>query len=882
MNKQDINLFKSDKKQTIVNIRMTEKRKFSLYEENKLLQESCKLTKELIEILTKTKRKLTEINKIARFLCSFSNFVNFIKLSHSCLDDLIYYVSSKIKHEFYPPFNFLFKIGDYGDKFYIILKGSVSIMIQNKFDMLLSFKDYYYFIAKLYLLDEKELFRINTESNPFTYHTSKELNDLFYQIELDNNLLNNDLSVKLLSEASIKICVIYLKAKQELIPNIKTIKIKTVEERKIKHSITIDRSKRSAFGNDISLPIKTEYNLTANEYIKLLNPSSNTSDINKQKLVPITSLKIFSLLNAGDKFGEIALTNKVKARTASIYFNEETNLGSFDQKSFKQCIQQIDLKQRGQFMSNLSNNQLFKNCSQFSFKIIFEKLRSFKIAKGEVIIQEENESNDLIFIINGEFEINCNKSIYDVVEIISKLTNNPEYKKKKIDFNNNYYKNKKFMVLGYVSVNCIIGLNELILDNKSMFNLICKSKTAEIFKGDRETIFNICKQDLVLKQNLKMLNDSKTNIMIDKLDKYVENKLKLTDSIETIIERQITENSKVKDLNYQTISHTVSHTSNKASIVKKNCFMKRVSSIINDNLLLKKKSNKDIVQSGDIVTEEISNLFNFNKTTVVDINKKHIKRISKIPIDEIHIKDQTKQDDNFIIEEEEMNTESIFIPRTSERKSTLKVMREFTESLNKKKLNYKLSSNIITEEQDENVQTTQTHRFNYNKLKILINDDDNDTSIPALSLRNFKNSIKTQSSSVDYNKGGVRKINFLAMDDFNRKFNPSFYFNSTVKEKLPLITPSKSNSKHNRVISILSDRSVIKEPMTVKNLKVSPVFSSGSILKERMVNSNNKSKNIKIKLKGNKKATSKAKIKEKEPFNSPNKVNLILQVNNEE
>ena len=60
--------------------------------------------------------------------------VSFFKQEDELSNQDLKFIAEKLKFKFIPENNFVFRQGDHGDSFYIIIKGSVSVLIKAKND----------------------------------------------------------------------------------------------------------------------------------------------------------------------------------------------------------------------------------------------------------------------------------------------------------------------------------------------------------------------------------------------------------------------------------------------------------------------------------------------------------------------------------------------------------------------------------------------------------------------------------------------------------------------------------------------------------------------------------------------------------------------------
>lgn len=172
--------------------KLKEKEKLKLNKDtiNIEIKEIQKLTPEITYLLQKPFKKNAEINKIVNYLLSFKEFIEFLRTSHDKFDELLLNVAAKMKYENYSSNQMLFRIGDTGDKFYLILKGSVSIFIMNDYYINIGFEDYFFFIIKLFLLGEFHLVRKNIETKSFV---DVEYKDLINYLNKFSSLSNEEI-----------------------------------------------------------------------------------------------------------------------------------------------------------------------------------------------------------------------------------------------------------------------------------------------------------------------------------------------------------------------------------------------------------------------------------------------------------------------------------------------------------------------------------------------------------------------------------------------------------------------------------------------------------------------------------------------------------------
>ena len=131
-------------------------------------------------ILNKPKRSSDEILIIKTYLSSM-NFLSTFKTPISN-ERLLYSLSIYLKIEKKQKNSILFRYGNKGNKFYIVLEGEVSILILKETKALISFKRYFLHLILLKLLKEEELIKKTIIANAkLKYHFDDKDFDGYYE-----------------------------------------------------------------------------------------------------------------------------------------------------------------------------------------------------------------------------------------------------------------------------------------------------------------------------------------------------------------------------------------------------------------------------------------------------------------------------------------------------------------------------------------------------------------------------------------------------------------------------------------------------------------------------------------------------------------------------
>lgn len=115
------------------------------------------LNEEYIEYIFSTQRRSSEdVVYLSKYLSTYKNFLNIICCHKNTEDnvELLFKVTKYIKELLEN--QMVFKLGDQGDKFYLIAKGVVSIIIKKEIRVQISKKEYIEHLNYLYEHNERE------------------------------------------------------------------------------------------------------------------------------------------------------------------------------------------------------------------------------------------------------------------------------------------------------------------------------------------------------------------------------------------------------------------------------------------------------------------------------------------------------------------------------------------------------------------------------------------------------------------------------------------------------------------------------------------------------------------------------------------------------
>lgn len=228
-----------------------------------------KFFKLFINSIKKSNRTFADNQIIVNFIQGMYDFFHMLK---RCLDnylDLINIISQTIRYEYHEPNQVMFRTGDKGEKFYVIFKGHVNILVAKDIKMMMTEEEYIKYLEKL--SDNEEYFLMNACLN------------------VNRKIINVDMT----NPTGRKIFKRQSKIKKE--------KLKLAEILK--------------YNNDGSQE-KSTYN-DHFEYIERLKPKHNPEKVNKDtKLFELKVWQYFHVLTlqSGQYFGDTALISNDQRR----------------------------------------------------------------------------------------------------------------------------------------------------------------------------------------------------------------------------------------------------------------------------------------------------------------------------------------------------------------------------------------------------------------------------------------------------------------------------------------------------------------------------------------------------------------------------------------
>ena len=549
-------------------------------------------------ILKKNNKKIIENEILKIYFLRIEKLVTLFKPLNLSLNYMMSKLVGHIKYEKKSKDNILFKEGDKGDKFYIILKGEVGILIQKEKSINCTFIEFIKSLIILYLFQEKslviKLILNNRESLKFDercfltlmdtfkfYHFFQEYIIIRRQYKDINEFINIEKKIDNYiykkNNFSIHDSLVILKLQNHVIESLYKFYCRMIKEiqnnfdSELGNTETISKFKINLNNNPVNLTefglyvkfyenddkkyrtaeffdkIYSQNEISAsyiyscdiNNYIKRLcfekvieqiqnDAKEHTNQIYDDNLnFKYCNYIEINHLKDGNIFGELALINPSKKRTATIIIKEDCHLGVLNKEVYDLSIKSAQDKLRiksvfyflnGPIFNGVSNNYFLNN---FFFRF---KKRSYNT--GEVLFHRGKPRTKAFFIIKGELQLRTKLTLKNITELIEYLNEgkflddgglSKKYCRDNLIFKK-YYEEVKIPLKIYVLKDReISGLDDMTKNNIYLFDCVCvSSESSEVFELDYK-IYESALEHWTIKANNKDYVSMKKEILINRL-----------------------------------------------------------------------------------------------------------------------------------------------------------------------------------------------------------------------------------------------------------------------------------------------------------------------------------------------------------------------------
>ena len=389
-------------------------------------------------------------------------------------------------------------------------------------------------IKELYLFYERQIEEINQKAKEKKLHLNTSFNSNQNNIEEDKNKNKNimfhpnnlkDLNIygeNIRNKYNSKNKKSKNKIREEIFNKI--FEIKEISKEIIYQSNSKDYLERLDFDSILQNIRKDNY-LNGDKSFKLKEEQKNIRYLNYQ---------VVNTINQFQLFGELALNSLNKKRTATIITNEHCYFGILYKKIYDSYLKVAQIKSRVRSILYFTEGPIFKGISPNIFlNEFYYYLNKVNVNKGHYLFNKGDIRKKIYFVEKGEFELGCKLTLEKIGDIMNKLGGISDDKKEKylcdlfIEFKQIYENKNMNIKICILDNNYIIGLDDICLDNKHLYDCKCVSTDgAEIYEFDYQRYEKALKEfSIIYNNNIEYVNkrrESFIKILFDQRNSLVE------------------------------------------------------------------------------------------------------------------------------------------------------------------------------------------------------------------------------------------------------------------------------------------------------------------------------------------------------------------------
>lgn len=470
-------------------------------------------------------------------------------------DIFIQNLAGEFDYTFCPENSALFNYGDIGDKFYVIIKGEVAILIPQEKQISLSYFEYVAYLCNLSRYKEIGIMHKCIEMNNSIFNVSLELIEKVIRSEMeeDENFKKGIVTVHQHQPNDYERCIsesdeagisrmpslrrkgsfrrmskkVFLKKMKENQSDnkLKIVSIKdylslfdspekyTIEANRMLHHLQVSIKSLNLFQKLVSSTIGIAKRTTVSKFS--ISSSDSYSLNEKSKLMMSEeelqkhqtekqTVRIFKFINVkllknGDIFGDIALQNNKNKRTATIFVTQPSHFLFLIKQSFDYTIGAIHSRIINEKMKFLKTFSLFQYYpAQLLYENYYRFFTTIKVCAGNKIFEQGKQINTTYFIRKGNFRVYILASLFQIYEYLqakgfeSDLYNQIHFHNSNNGIFNKFIHNKQKFTISVLGHGEFAGLDYVYLDtDTSIVNIECVSDTAELFMLENYDFFRL-------------------------------------------------------------------------------------------------------------------------------------------------------------------------------------------------------------------------------------------------------------------------------------------------------------------------------------------------------------------------------------------------------
>lgn len=414
----------------------------------------------LLYIFQKSVRNQNDILIIRHYLTTFPNFIQTLNLKKNFTDpqEILHKISLFVQCEHFEKDTIIFINGEIGDKFYLIFKGTVSILVPTEYECQLSETEYIAYLRNLLNYGEYDLIYRSIESNKQTFFASKEIYDI---INTCDDLSQHPLDHSELENSDIETYIKRIVIQPGKDPGSQKVILWKY------HEIT-ELATGKTFGE---IALNSE---------------------NCRRTATIIAVK--------DSY--IGTIRK------DIY---QTCIRDVLEK-----IRKINME------SILSHKVFKGYNPDFFERYYFNYFKHISLGRRETLFEQGGKRNHIYFIKNGEIEISLQSNMKEIDNIITSLGGEIDEKESKRLLEDNYkmhkfYTSKRHFPVYIVKEREILGMDDYMINDIYFAHAKCVSQTAEVFSIEMDFFNKMIRDEKIIKINYEKFIKIRKQLMAERL-----------------------------------------------------------------------------------------------------------------------------------------------------------------------------------------------------------------------------------------------------------------------------------------------------------------------------------------------------------------------------
>lgn len=487
--------------------------------------------------LEKSTRTKEETRLIYGYLFFMKDFITMIKKQdESHYPEYLQIIATYMNYEKLDCNRVLMRFGDKGKKAYIMLNGEIDILIKSPKVMKVYEKDYLIYLATLIRYREYGLVNVVVNENFNVYPL--EIEDDLFKGNPSSTHVNNE-EQKSFFSLTVK--------NKSLKESKKTRKLRASYLLSLLNFTYVKMSSISSNGKKTEKEILN--NVSTEEYIQRLNVIKDRSDTTKTNRYVLIELTIYTYTKiisrtTGALFGELALSDPLALRTATIITASDCHFGTLSKQSYSLSLKAGAERQLRQSINFVCSFELFKGIVPGILKKrYFNNFSVKKVVKGSIIIEQNTPATSISLLREGNYEVYVNLSIFELLQLekyyYSKSPNGKGYlekiEKSEREYNTIMKDNIKFRkfyttkeVIRIREIQCpdLVGLFDFTdAKGNNAFTVECKSPEGEIFQLSLSFYNAMKNRDETVRKNEVPFIEKKYDVVSQRLTTIRESKV---------------------------------------------------------------------------------------------------------------------------------------------------------------------------------------------------------------------------------------------------------------------------------------------------------------------------------------------------------------------